>query len=563
MNMIEDILAASGGGAPISPTAIKFEPPSWHQMSLTDCIKMYMQALAAASNDEEQRQVRRMLVKKDLFYFLAFESSIGQRMLHPWLYARCREVQANPNGYLDLWAREHYKSTIITFGLTMVDIINDVEQSNGIFSHTRPSAKQFLKQIKNEAETNKKLVDLFPEIFYDRPKSQSPKWSEDEGIVFKRVGNPKEATVEAWGVVDGQPTGKHFDRLLFDDLVTLESVSTPDQIKKTTEALQMADNLGKEGGIKRFIGTRYHLFDTYADLISRGSLIPRVYPCAPVSANKNVDFEKSVLMRPETLRAKYIDQGSITFSTQMLLDPLADKAMGFPRDKIKYFDMVKSRMLNATNRYILVDPASGRKGSAGTGKKVSNDYTAMWVIGLGADGRYYILDGIHDRLNLFQRINALIHLHKIWSTIENPIQGVGYEEYGLQADIEYLGLRQKELVYTFNVTPLGGKVAKEDRIKKLLPMFESEKIWLPRYLHSVNTAGESVDIVKSFVENEYNAFPVCKHDDQLDCMARILDPAMNTVFPQAMEQMLIDQEDIWAGTGYQNQASRKMDWMTS
>jgi hypothetical protein len=56
-------------------------------------------------------------------------------------------VQAAPNGYLDLWGREHGKSSLITFGLTIQDILNDPEITVGIFSYSRPIAKAFLRQI--------------------------------------------------------------------------------------------------------------------------------------------------------------------------------------------------------------------------------------------------------------------------------------------------------------------------------------------------------------------------------------------------------------------------------
>lgn len=199
-------------------------------------------AYAQARHSEDLRA----LCAGDLFFLLVHGMGRAD-MDNDFCFARCREVQAVPDGCLDLWAREHYKSTIITVGLTIQNILNNPALTVGIFSHTRPIAKAFLRQIKREFETNRLLRELFPHIC-PPGRGESRTWSEDNGIVVRRENNPKENTVEAWGLVDGQPTGKHFDLLIYDDVVTLESVSTPEQIAKTTEAWRLSLNLGARGG---------------------------------------------------------------------------------------------------------------------------------------------------------------------------------------------------------------------------------------------------------------------------------------------------------------------------
>ncbi|MEE8223742.1 MAG: hypothetical protein V3S59_05505, partial [Alphaproteobacteria bacterium] len=200
----------------------------------------------AAKTPAAKKEAARQLARGDLFYLLV--KTLGRVDVdRDWLFARCEEVQASPDGHLDLWAREHYKSTIITFGLTIQDILNDPEITAGIFSHTRPIAKGFLRQIKREFEWNTDLKSLFPDILYQEPNERSPKWSEDDGLIVRRRRNPKEATVEAWGLVDRQPTGKHFSLMVYDDVVTRESVTTPDMIRKVTDAWGLSRNLTVEG----------------------------------------------------------------------------------------------------------------------------------------------------------------------------------------------------------------------------------------------------------------------------------------------------------------------------
>ena len=149
------------------------------------------------------------LLKHDLFYLLVYGMN-RKDMDNDWLFERCREVQETPDNRLDLWAREHYKSTIITIGLTIQNVLRNPDITVGIFSHTRPIAKAFLRQIKREWETNILLQTYFPFIAPpEKSEARTRTWSEDSGLIVRRGGNPKEATIEAWGQLDGQHTGKH------------------------------------------------------------------------------------------------------------------------------------------------------------------------------------------------------------------------------------------------------------------------------------------------------------------------------------------------------------------
>ena len=91
------------------------------------------------------REAARRLCLTDLYFLLTV--ILGRKDLErDWLYERCREVQESPDGHLDLWAREHYKSTIITFGKTIQDVLADPEMTVGLFSFTRPIAKAFRRR---------------------------------------------------------------------------------------------------------------------------------------------------------------------------------------------------------------------------------------------------------------------------------------------------------------------------------------------------------------------------------------------------------------------------------
>lgn len=467
-------------------------------------------------SDQQKYEAIRNLAKTDLFFLLVYVLN-RKDAFNQFVLDRCREYETAPWGYLDLWAREHFKSTIITFAHTIQEIINDPEGSNCIFSHTRKIATSFLVQIKREFETNEKLKGLFPEIFYQTPENEAPLWSKYEGIIVKRKGNPKEATLEAWGVVDGQPIGRHFGCMKYDDLVTPETVNTAEQIEKCLYLFRMSLNLGSSDVKMGMIGTFYAHNDPYTSLIEARTVIPRIYPAMRI---KN-DFSSGVLMPELLLRQKMRDMGRDVFSTQMMLDPSLASGKAFEVSWLKYYAHADRHDMNV---YILVDPAGS--------KNKKSDYSVFMVAGLNRDGNIYVLDFIRDKMSLTERTNTLFRLKEEYDG------KVYYEEYGLQADVEHIGEEQERRNFRFVINKIGGSLNKKARILRLQPKFQNGEIYFPPRLMYTTVGGQIRDLVEDFIAQEYRNFPAVDHDDMLDCLSRIFDTDM--MFPNSSSRYRVE-----------------------
>lgn len=457
----------------------------------------YEEALSFYGGVLEREDVNEMrsLCRNDRFFLLVF--GMGRKdAAHPWVYDRCREVEKEPEGYLDLWSRGHYKSTIISLAGAVQEILKNPEITIGIFSNVLALSKKIVRQIQRALEAER-LYRLFPDILHERPPMRG--WSAQDGLIVKRKGNPKEPTVQAAGIVDGQPIGAHYDLRIYDDIVTPESVSTPEQIQKTTAAWELSLALSAKDGRAWYAGTRYHPDDTYGGLIDQKKLKPRIRICYDEAG-------QPVLMGENELKKLRVDMGERTFACQMLQNPIGLGMRTFRDEWIHTLEKMPDA--GTLNRYILIDSANA--------KRKTSDYTVMTVVGLGRDQNYYILDAIRDRLNLAERTRTLFDLVERWTP-----KNVFWEQEGLASDVEHIIGEQQQFGWHFSITPIKQTVAKADRIGWLIPLFEAGRIWFPNRIMRQSALGETYDYTHDFLHYEYSTHPVCRHDDMLDCLANI------------------------------------------
>ncbi|MBC3919171.1 hypothetical protein H8L32_16890 [Undibacterium sp. CY18W] len=372
-------------------------------------------------------------------------------------------------------------------------------------SHTVELAERFGRRVRNLFGSNAH-ARAFPKSGLSAHSTAAGRWDTAQGGEYFAAG------------VGGSVTGRRADLAIIDDPVKSREDADSPTIREKQWAWwrdDMSTRL-KPGAATVLIMTRWHEDDLagrmIADLKQAGQRVKVL--SLPMEAREDDALGRAIgePLWPEWFTPQMLENAKREPRTWSALYQQEPRPVGggeFKNEWLLYYQ----RQPATSNKVILVDPASGKSRTRG-------DFTSMWVVGRGADGNDYVLDGVRDRLNLTERTEALFTLVR-----RHRPAAVGYEQYGLQSDIEHIRIEQERQQYRFRILELGGATKKEDRIRRLIPSFQQGRLWLPASMKRQMANGQLRDIMGDF-RNEYAAFPVGAHDDALDCLARKEEPAI-------------------------------------
>ena len=386
-----------------------------------------------ATREQFTKSVIRNLVKRDLFFIVYFIMDVPPANA-PFVVKCCNEIEASTSdgglsmtGTLQIWAREHFKTTISS-ALTVKRIMNDPERCAAKFSYKKPAADKLLMSIR-ETLQKEVLVQCFPDILYADPERESPSWSLQHGIRVKRnSASRKENTVEAFGLVEGMPTGGHFDDRDYDDVETFDIAKSPDQMDLCFRAFEMSDNLGTDGGTENSWGTYYS----------------HVGPLVRIKDKKRIDGElmyKTVIKpathdgtrtgRPVLLSQERLDKlkTSKFFEAQQLCQPTPTETLTLDSRMLKSIHpqfMPKDRF-----KFLIIDQAGSKDTQVEAGRKGDKWSILLVSVKPQLDDRgaseCYLEDFESDQMGHAEAINTIIDMY----LAGGYIRAVGVEKVGL------------------------------------------------------------------------------------------------------------------------------------
>lgn len=412
----------------------------------------------------------------------------------------CKNLRKN--AFVQL-PRYHLKTQICTISWRIWRLVNEPNLCSLIVSGTLELSKGTARSIRSELQTNQTLRDYYPGVLPDWLfNERQNKWAETQFNVARSTNYPQ-CSIEAVGV-EATVTGKHFREITMDDLVTPENATTSEQCQKVIQAYKyFLSIVDPKHGQFVVVGTPYTDSDLYS-FIKQPEVLQNFRTFIRPVFDSDGEPIWPELFTKEKLQGIAITQGSYTFSTQYLLDPVPESEMEFKKSWLRTYTTLP-RDLNGNEigveKYMVVDPITAKPTSSS-----SKDRGVILVVGVDRASNWYVLDyKLYSRAKeseMFEGIFELSEKHSCrnvgWESVAYQLQG----KHNLEEEVKRTGreIRVKEL--------RPGHTKKDVRIRSLIPYFERGQILLRPPM---------VELIL-----ELQRFPHGETVDILDCLAYML-----------------------------------------
>lgn len=452
---------------------------------------------------EIKKDLERARCREDLVYLCV--EVLGYKDLDHDIYREIGEMytkegRAERPYTLTLIPRTCMKSSLITIGSVIQDLINNPNMRILITNASLSNATGFLSELKGHLEHGVKFRELFGDLVGDV-------WTSDEITIKTRTRHTKELTIEC-GSPEKSKTGNHYDRIIADDLVTETNLKTIESKMSIYKYMQdLFDLLDHPNGVLDIIGTRWDLIDLYSMIMDperkhledfRVFWKPAHYGLLE-GAEKEGRLNFPWKLHEKELKKLKRNKTALQYSAQYLNNPIPAEDAPFKPEYFQTYGTLPSVM----NVFIACDPATTQ------GKK--SDYSVIMVIGVDYYDNWFLLDAIRDKLLPGPLDSAIVNMAEAHNPKLIGIETLGFQAYVKKNVKDKLAVKNK----FYNVFDLKtGNIGKEDRIKTLEPRFRNTAdivkgnatgggIFFPKSIMFTNTDGVEVDMVLAIKDELY------------------------------------------------------------
>ena len=382
-----------------------------------------------------------------------------------------------------LMPRFHLKSTIKTEAGSGWEIARNPNIRILIANETGAGAEGFVTTIKNHFESNQRLRVFFPEII---PQNFNKTTWSSKALLMPREVKFKEPTVSAFGV-GASIVSRHFDLMVFDDLVADEALESPTTMRKTIDWFKRTRGLVDNAYTSRLhlVGTRWALNDVYGYAIDtlrfqefrRGALVQGPDGPQPFFPEKiSMEFlEELISTDPFTYATQFANNPYDAADSDLRPEWLTGVEWWHgPDGDLRYTrgdGTIHIAELSKLETYLHIDPSMG--------ERETSDSTAFVLCGTLPNGCVLVLDAWKKRIDPIKTIDELFEYQEKNAPRITSIEGVAYQK-ALKYFAEDRARRESRYLRVEDFHP-GNKRKKDDRILfTLQPYFRERRIIPPR-----------------------------------------------------------------------------------